>query len=103
MIGYDLSMTNKGFAMTKLFILSLATLLMSLNSYAGERREKMRAAFEACVQENNLQKPERGSRPSDEDRATMAACLKGKGIEKPERSRGRKGPRPVKQEVEEEN
>ena len=71
---------------------------MSLSSYAGEGREKMRAAFDACAQENNLQRPEPGTKPSEEDRATMAACLKSKGIEKPEGRRHR-GLRPEKKKI----
>lgn len=49
---------------------------------AGDR-EAFHAAFEACLSENNLEKPERGQQPSEEDRATMQACLDGKGFSRP--------------------
>ncbi len=76
--------------MKRLFIFSVLIALFSFESQANdERREKFKAVFEACIQENNIQRPEPGERPSDEMRGKMEACLASKGIEKPKR-----GPRP---------
>jgi|GEM_PF-6017174 len=77
--------------MKKLFGFSVLVLLFTLQAKAQpspEEREKFHTAMESCIQENNLSKPERGTRPSDEDRAKMEACLKSKGISKPEHPRG---------------
>lgn len=48
-------------------------------------REAFHAALDACVSETGVARPERGSRPSDEDRAKIDACLAQKGVNKPER------------------
>ncbi len=48
------------------------------------------SAMKACFTETGVTKPERGSRPSDEDRAKIDACLKSKGIDKPHRRGGHK-------------
>lgn len=55
--------------------------------------EEMRAAFEACQTETGVAKPERGQRPSDDDRKLMEDCLKGKGFERPQHQ-GPGGKRP---------
>lgn len=83
--------------MKKLFLFSLGALILSLQSYAGEGREKMREAFDACLTESGVTRPERGERPSDEDKAKIDACLKSKGIEHP----GKRGHQPRGQRLEE--
>jgi hypothetical protein len=83
--------------MKKLFGFSFLVLLFSLQAQSQpnqEDREKFKAAFEACLSETGSSRPERGVRPSDEERAKMEACLTSKGISKPERPRGPRGPRP---------
>ncbi|MEC7275595.1 MAG: hypothetical protein VXV96_04675 [Bdellovibrionota bacterium] len=69
--------------------LTLFFITLSLSSAAclghGPHNEEVREAMEACHQELGTERPERGTRPSDEDRAKMEACLESKGFEKPER------------------
>lgn len=48
-------------------------------------RETHRAAMEACFQELGLQRPQRGLRPSEEDRQKLQNCLSQKGISMPHR------------------
>lgn len=76
--------------MNRLLGFSFLVLLFSLQAQAQPSeadREKFKAAFEACLTETGSSRPERGVRPSDEERAKMEACLTSKGISKPERPR----------------
>jgi hypothetical protein len=76
--------------MKKLFGFSFLVILFSLQAQARPSeadREKFKAAFEACLTETGSSRPERGVRPSDEERAKMHACLSSKGIKKPEGDR----------------
>lgn len=79
------------------FMMALAMTMM-LAPLAGraessQSNDAFHAAFEACLSENNLQKPEPGQRPSEADRQTMDACLKSKGFDRPPRP-----PRPEQQQ-----
>ncbi len=76
--------------MVRLFGFSLLVLLITFQAQSRpseEDREKFKAAFEACIEETGAQRPERGVRPSDEERAKLDKCLEGKGIKKPEHKR----------------
>lgn len=67
-----------------LFVTVLTGSLCALAEQQGRaEREAFHAAFEACLTENNLTKPERGQRPSEEHRAVMDSCLQAKGFTKP--------------------
>ena len=69
-------------------ILILALVLTSSTIFArgggGEKQEGMREAMKACADELGIAKPERGSRPSDEDKEALDNCLIAKGFEKPQ-------------------
>ena len=70
-----------------LMVFALTAMLAPLagRAQSSGNNDAIRAAFEACISENNLQKPEPGQRPSDADRATMDACMKSKGFDHPPR------------------
>lgn len=73
-------------------LLGLAVLLatsVQVQAEGGDR-EAFHAAMDACVTETGVAKPERGTRPSEEDRAKIGACLSAKGISKPERGHHRR-------------
>ncbi len=65
-------------------LLFLVIVSMSLNTYAQDDREAFKAAFDTCVSETGVTKPEKGSRPTDEDRAKIETCMSGKGFTKTE-------------------
>ncbi len=49
----------------------------------GPQDEAQRAAFEACLTENGLSRPERGTRPSEADMTKLQSCMTAKGYERP--------------------
>jgi hypothetical protein len=51
----------------------------------GPMNEKFRAAFEACLEETGVSKPEQGQPPSEVDRLKVDSCLRSKGISLPQR------------------
>lgn len=64
------------------FLLS-GVFVVGAQAQRGPQDEAQRAAFEACLSENGLSRPERGTRPSDEDMAKMQSCMTAKGYERP--------------------
>lgn len=73
---------------SKILALS-AFIVVAANVHAQSNdREAFRAAMDACVSETGVSKPERGTRPSDEDRAALESCLSSKGFTRPEGRRG---------------
>lgn len=76
----------------KTMILGLALILGASMSFAQEadgERENFREAFDTCLEENGLSRPEPGQRPSEEERTLMDTCLASKGISRPEHDRQR--------------
>lgn len=76
---------------TKTQILTIMMMTsISLFAFGEDRnREERRAAFQACVTETGVTKPERGSRPNEEDRQKIKTCMEGKGFS-PWEGRGKK-------------
>lgn len=48
-----------------------------------EMSEELKQAFDECFEETGLTRPEKGERPSLEDREIMDECLAEKGFDKP--------------------
>jgi len=72
----------------KAAVLSLV-LGLSIHAKAEQNnREEFHKAMQACIAETGVTKPEKGSRPSDEDRQKVDTCLAGKGFNKEDRPRG---------------
>ena len=77
-------------------ILILALVLTSSTIFArggrggGEKQEGLRDAAQACHSELGTTRPERGERPSEEERAAMSECLSAKGFEMPQRGGGQR-------------
>lgn len=67
------------------FILLALFAGLTFKANAQVDRETFHAAMESCLAETGVQRPERGTHPSLEDRAKMDSCLASKGISKPER------------------
>lgn len=69
---------------------ALALSLMSTMTFArgggGGRQQDdgFRAALKACHSETGTSRPERGSRPSQEDMQAMDSCMSAKGYERPQ-------------------
>lgn len=49
----------------------------------GPQDEAQRTAFEACLSENGLSRPERGTRPSEADMTKLQSCMTAKGYARP--------------------
>ena len=77
------------------FVLTSSTIFARGGRGGGEKQEGIREAAETCHSELGITRPERGERPSEEDRAAMDECLSAKGFEKPE---GGGGQRPERED-----
>ena len=67
-------------------LLFTLTLILSASSYArgGQGQDSgRREAMDACASELGISKPERGTRPSQEDREAIDKCMSSKGYERP--------------------
>lgn len=49
----------------------------------GPQDEAHRTALEACLSENGLGRPERGTRPSEAEMTKLQSCMTAKGYERP--------------------
>ncbi|RYZ81343.1 MAG: hypothetical protein EOP06_23700 [Proteobacteria bacterium] len=63
-----------------LFLIVLGFGSLTLAAEANQTREQFHQAFEQCITENGLTRPEPGTRPSEEDRTKLDTCLTAKGI-----------------------
>ncbi len=69
-------------------LLFTLVLLISSTSFArgggpGNGDSGFKAAMDACASELGISKPEKGSRPSQEEMSAMDSCMSGKGYERP--------------------
>ena len=48
-----------------------------------KKRKGLKKAKKECAEENNLKKPEKGNRPSEQERELMNSCLEKKGFKRP--------------------
>lgn len=64
---------------------SILTVTLMLSGSFQTMAHDKGGAFEACFAETGVTRPERGQRPSDEDRAKMDACLESKGLSREHR------------------
>jgi hypothetical protein len=75
--------------MKKLIFIITLTLTTPLLAHRGGPRggedSGFREAMESCVNELGITKPEKGERPSQEEREAMDKCMSAQGYEKPEK------------------
>lgn len=69
-------------------ILSIAGALNADAQTAPPDRNAFHEAVQQCAMENDIRLPDRGDRPSHEDRQLIDACLEEKGISPPPHGRG---------------
>lgn len=77
--------------MKYLFLLAILTNISFAQESEGQRpsgsrpemSSELREAFEECIEQTGVERPEPGTRPSEEDRAKVDSCLESKGFEKP--------------------
>lgn len=70
---------------SKLIVLSILMAAATGLKAHEHRKGEFKNALRECVESLGIEKPQRGERPSDEDREKMGECLKEKGFEKPDR------------------
>jgi hypothetical protein len=92
-------MMKTGDSFKKLFLVLSLLAPQLAQAESVDRRtshhEAFRSAFELCLSENNLARPEPGKPPNEDDRAVIDSCLASKGLTPPPRRGGRPpGPPP---------
>ncbi|MBL7688365.1 MAG: hypothetical protein JNJ49_10040 [Bdellovibrionaceae bacterium] len=75
----QMKMTAMGVLLSSVFVITAE----AQRGPRGPQDEAQRAAFEACLTENGLIRPERGMRPSVEDMTKLQACMTANGYERP--------------------